>query len=102
MSLGKILIKGKEIDLMKELGIDKLPLNIQENVLERMTNVVLRRSVLEVLEKLSNEEAEEINKKLTSGEIKDVINILDEKVPDFGKILSKQISLLQEEVLNDK
>jgi hypothetical protein len=102
MSLGKIVIKGKEIDLMKELGIDKLPLDVQEKVLERMTNIILRKSILKVVDSFSDKEAEEINKRLASGEINDIVKVLDEKVPDFDKILSEQIVLSQEEVLSDE
>lgn len=102
MSLGKIVVKGKEINLMKELGIDKFPLDVQEKVLERMTNIILRRSILKVMDSFSDKEAEEINKRLASGGINDVVKVLDEKVPDFDKILSEQIILLQEEALSDK
>ncbi|HNY35886.1 MAG TPA: hypothetical protein PLD14_02160 [Candidatus Pacearchaeota archaeon] len=102
MALDKIIIKGKEIDIMKELGIDQAPLEIQEKIAERMTDIVLRKSILKALEGLSEEEVKNINTGLTSGNTEETIKILDEKVPNFDKILSEQIVLLQEELLSKK
>lgn len=98
----KIIIKGKEIDLMKELGLDQEPLDVQEELAERMTDIVLRRSILKALENLSEDEVKNINTGLTSGDTGDTIKILNEKVPNFDKILSEQIVLLQEELISKK
>lgn len=102
MSLDKITIKGKEVDLIKELGIDRAPLEIQEKIAERMTDIVLRKSILKALEGLSEEEVKNINTGLNSGNTEETIKMLDEKVPNFDKILSEQIVLLQEELLSKK
>lgn len=102
MALDKIIIKGKEIDIMKELGIDQAPLEIQEKIAERMTDIVFKRSILKALEGLSEEEAKNINTGLASGKIEETIKILDKKVSNFDKILSEQIVLLQEEMLSKK
>jgi hypothetical protein len=102
MALDKIIIKGKEIDIMKELGIDQSPLEVQEKIAERMTDIVLRRSILKALEGLSEEEVKNMNTGLTSGNTEETIKMLDEKVPNFDKILSEQIVLLQEELISKK
>lgn len=100
MSLDKITIKGKEVDLMKELGIDQAPVEIQDKICERMANIVLRRSVLKAVDSLSDEEAKNINSVLSSGNSEEAIKLLDNKVPNFDKILSEQIVILQEELLS--
>ncbi len=102
MASDKIIIKGKEIDIMKELGVDQAPLEIQEKIAERMTDIVLRRSVMKALEGFPEEEIKNINAGLTSGNTEETIKILDEKIPNFDKILSEQIVLLQEELLSKK
>jgi hypothetical protein len=100
MVSNKIVIRGKEIDLIKELGIDQAPAAVQEKILGRMANLVLRRSALKAMGSLSEEEVKLINEDLKSENIEDVIKMLDRKIPNFDKILSEQISLLQEEVLS--
>ena len=102
MALDKITIKGKEVDIMKELGIDQASLDVQEKIAERMANIVLKKSILKALEGLSDEDAKKINTGLTSGDIEETIKALDEKVPNFDKILSEQIVLLQEDLLSKK
>lgn len=102
MASDKIIIKGKEIDIMKELGVDQAPLEIQEKIAERMTDIVLRRSIMRALEGFPEEEIKNINTGLTSGNTEETIKILDEKIPNFDKILSEQIVLLQEELLSKK
>jgi hypothetical protein len=102
MALDKIVIKGKEIDLMKELNLDQEPLDVQEELAERMADIVLRRSILKALEGLTEEEAKNINSILTSNDTEEAIKVLNDKVPAFDKILSEQVVLLQEEMLNKK
>ena len=102
MALEKIIIKGKEIDIIKELGLSQDNIEAQKMIAERMADIVLRKSILKALERISDEEAQEINGELSSGDIKEAIEALDKKVPDFDKILSEQIVLLQEELLNKK
>ena len=102
MALEKIIIKGKEIDIIKELGLNQDNIEAQKMIAERMADIVLRKSILKALERISDEEAQEINGELSSGDIKEAIEALDKKVPDFDKILSEQIVLLQEELLNKK
>lgn len=102
MALDKIVIKGKEIDLMKELGLEQAPLEEQERIAERMAGIVLKRSILKALEGLSDEEAKNINSGLTAEKIEETVKFIDEKIPNFDKILSEQIIILQEELLSRK
>jgi hypothetical protein len=101
MALDKIVIKGKQIDIMKELGLDNEDVEVQKKLAEKMANIVLRRSILKALELLSDEDAKNINE-LSSGDIEKTIKMLDEKITNFDKILSEQIILLQEEMLSEK
>ncbi|MCK9446172.1 hypothetical protein M0Q50_04680 [bacterium] len=101
MALDKITIKGKEIDIMKELSLDHENIEVQKNLAEKMADIVLRRSILKALELLSEEEAKDINES-SFGDIEKTIKMLDKKITNFDKILSEQIVLLQDELLNKK
>lgn len=101
MALDKITIQGKQVDIMKELGLDHENVEVQKKLAEKMADIVLRRSILRALELLSEEEVKDINK-LSAGDAEKTIKMLDEKVTNFDKILSEQIILLQDELLSKK
>jgi len=99
MAQDKITIKGKEIDLIKELGLEGLPIEKQKEMLERMANVVNKRIILRAMEELSEDEVMEINSSLVSLDTQEALNLLDEKIPNFDKIVSEEIAKFQEEML---
>jgi hypothetical protein len=98
MANNKITIGGNNIDPIKELGLEKLPVDVQEKLAERMADIILRRVSLRALEKITDEEAREITGYFDSGNTDKAIEIMDNKVPDFDKIVSEEISLFQQEM----
>ncbi len=94
----KITIGGKNINLIKELGLENMPIEAQEKLSERMADIVLRRAALRALESITEEEAKEINGYFDSGDTDKAMEIMDKKVPNFDKIISEEISLFQEEM----
>lgn len=99
MAQNKITIKGKEIDLIKELGLESLPIEKQEEMLGRMADVLNRRIILSAMESLSDVEAKEINAELVSGNTEEALKIMDKKISNFDKIASEEIAKFQEEML---
>jgi len=99
MAQDKITIKGKEIDFIKELGIEDLPIEEQGKLVERMANVVNKRLILRILDHLSEEEVKLVNANLVSGDTEAAFKIMDEKVPNFDKIVSEELAKFQEEML---
>jgi len=99
MTQDKITIKGKEIDLIKELGLEGLPIEKQKEMLERMANVVNKRIILRAMDELSEDEVMEINSSLVSLDTQEALSLLDEKIPNFDKIVSEEIAKFQEEML---
>jgi hypothetical protein len=99
MAQDKITIKGKEIDFIKELGIEDLPIEEQGKLIERMANVVNKRLILRILDHLSEQEVKLVNANLVSGDTEAAFKIMDEKVPNFDKIVSEELAKFQEEML---
>lgn len=99
MAQDKITIKGREIDFIKELGIEDLPIEEQGRLVERMANVVNKRLILRILDHLSEEEVKLVNANLVSGDTETAFKIMDEKVPNFDKIVSEELAKFQEEML---
>jgi hypothetical protein len=99
MDQDKKIIKGKEIDIIKELGLESLPIEKQEEMLERMSKVVNERIILRTLDQLSEEDAKLINANLVSGDTEEAMRLMDEKIPNFDKVISEEIVKFQEEML---
>ncbi len=93
------IIKGKEIDFIKELGLEDMPLEEQGKLIERMANVVNERIILKAMEKLSDEDAKQVNADLVIGDTEEALKIMDEKIPNFDLIISEEIEKFQEEML---
>ena len=84
-----ITIQG--IDLIKELGLENLPIERQEKLIEEMSNVVYGRIVLRIVDELSEKEAEELNNLFDKGGMEKVDEYLRDKVPNFVSILEEEI-----------
>lgn len=99
MTQNKITIKGKEIDFIKELGLENMPVDEQEKLIDRMAKIVNERVILRALDSLTEEETKQINANLISGETEKAMKMVDEKVPNFDVIMSEEIAKFQEEML---
>jgi len=95
----KITIQGK--DLIKELGLENLSVDEQEKLVSDMSEVVYERVLLRVVEKLSDEEATELNNLFEKGNMEKIDQYLRDRVPDFASILRKEIEKYQEEMIKN-
>jgi len=90
--------KIREI-IMKELGLEKLPQEKQEELLVKMGEVILKKMFLETVEKLDEDGQKHFEKMLenksTPEEIEEFLKV---KIPDYEKILEKIVGDLKEEL----
>ncbi len=93
----KITIQGK--DLIKELGLEDLPLEKQEKLIKEMSNMVYDKVLLRVMENLSGQEAKEINDYLDNKEYEKADKYIADKVPNFAAILKQEIEKFGEEMI---
>ncbi len=85
-------------NIIKELGIDQLPPEKQQEVLAAMTEAVLKRLTVRVLEKLPPEARPEFEKVCKTQDPEKITQFLNEKVPDFEKVAAKEIADFKEEI----
>jgi len=92
-----IMIQCK--DLIEELHFDSLPLEKQEELIMRMSEVVYDRAILKVLEVLTAEESVKLTSLLGEEKQQEAGDFLVEKVPGFDEIIKKEIMDFQQEIL---
>lgn len=92
----KTTIQG--IDLIEKLGLKNLPVAQQEKLIEEMSEVVYKRIILKVIDKLIDEEVEELNNLFGKGDMEAVDNYLRDKVPNFVFILEGEIKKYGDEI----
>lgn len=90
-----------QVNLLKELGIDQLPKQRQEEVLIQMSEIIEQRIILRLLEELPHAE-----KQMLSGMIQEddqhneeIELFLKEKVPQLDKIALEEIGRYKGEML---
>jgi len=82
-------------DILKELQIDQLPLEKQEEVLTAMTELLLKRLTVRVLEKLDEKQQEEFGQVSASGDPDKISQFFAANVPDYEKIIQEEIDLFK-------
>ena len=92
-----ITIQGR--DLIKELGLENLPVERQEKLVEEISDVVYGRILLRIVDELSEEEAEELNNLFDKGGMEKVDEYLRDKVPDFVSVLEEEIKSFGDEMI---
>ncbi len=85
--------------IMKELGLEKLPQEKQEELLAKMGEVVLKKMFLETVDKLDEDGRKHFEKMLenksTPEEIEEFLKV---KIPDYEKMVEKIVTDLKEEL----
>lgn len=69
-----------------------------EKLLEETGEVIMENAFIKALEELSEEDAKKINQLFETGNEEDAINFLEEKVPNFPKIVEAEIAKYREEI----
>ncbi len=86
--------------LVKDLGIDSLPQDKQNELIIKMTEVLLKRIFLETMEKLGEQGREEYEK-MSEGEIEpeQVAAFFKEKIKNYDDLVDAIIQDFREEML---
>ena len=85
------------INLVKELGLDSLPQEKKELLINQMMEVVESRINLEVLSILTEDEKEELDTVLDSNA--DMVAFLRSKIPNFDLMVAETIANFKKEVV---
>lgn len=93
----KIVIQGK--DLINELGLENLSVETQAELIDRMSDVVYKRVLLQVMDKLSEKDVAELNEFFDGKGDKNPEEIIRDKVPDFASLLKEEIDKFGEEMI---
>lgn len=76
-------------DIIERLGLQDLPEATQLSLLMRMTETVIKKITVEVLERLSDEDREKIFDLQAKEDLEGVEKLLREKVPEYDEIAEK-------------
>jgi hypothetical protein len=91
--------KNANADLLNDLGLGNLSEDKREELIAKMTEVVLKRIFIETVEKLNEKDQEEyakmIENKVTPEEME---KFLLEKIPDYDAMVKKIVDDFKEEV----
>jgi len=85
-------------DILKELEIDKLPPEKREEILTAMTELLLKRLTVRVLENLHEQQQEEFSKISASGDPEKINQFFVANVPDYETIIQEEIALFKKEM----
>ncbi|MCE9643806.1 hypothetical protein K8Q93_00965 [Candidatus Parcubacteria bacterium] len=97
------MIAAIKKDLLKSLGIDKLTSAEQENILERISNLIFQGVLTRAMQELSIEERATLDKVLKAQEKdpdSDTLYLyLKEKIPHLDEVVEEEIEEFKEEFI---
>lgn len=85
-------------DILKELEIDKLPPEKQEEILTAMTELILKRITLRVLQNFSEKQKEEFDQICSGGDQEKINQFLLVNVPDYERVIQEEIGQFKNEI----
>lgn len=89
-------------EIMKELGLEKLPKKKQDDILSKMGEVILKKIFVETVDRLSGEDRDAFEDMLkNSKKAEDIELFLSEKIDDYDKMVEKIVTELKEEMINN-
>ena len=96
------LQKIAKIDLIKELGIDKLSEEKQEKILMQMGEIVQQRTLLRLAEEMTDEQKDEFNKSLKENkeDPEKMTKYLQTNFPELDKIITEEIGRYKQEIMD--
>lgn len=87
-----------KLEIMTDLGFDKLPEDKQDDILAKIGEIILKKIFIETIDKLDTESANEFRDMLKNGESAEKIeDFLNAKIENYDIIIEKIV----EEVKND-
>ncbi|OIO47586.1 MAG: hypothetical protein AUJ32_02785 [Parcubacteria group bacterium CG1_02_40_82] len=85
-------------NIIQGLGLQDLPEETQIKLLTQMTESVLKRVTVQVLERLSEQEREEFAKLQETGDVAKVDEFLKSKIPDYDGMVEQVVAEFKEEM----
>lgn len=85
-------------NIIQELGLDGLPEDKQIGLLTTMTESVLKRITIKILEKLTDAERQEFEEKQKTADPKQMDEFLRSKIPDYDQMLLETVNEFKEEM----
>jgi len=95
-------IQSKAMDkLVKDLGIDTLPEDKQNQLLIKMTEALLKRIFIESMDKIGQEGRDEYEKLLErKASSEEIENFFKEKINNHDELIQKVIEEFRDEILS--
>jgi len=87
-----------EQDILKELGIDQLPQDRQEEVLSVMTEAILKRMMLRLLEPLSEDQRKQLEDISAAGDSAKVSEFLAANIPNYEVLMKEEVEKFKQDM----
>ena len=89
-------------EILKDLGIKGLAPEMQNNILEKIGELIIKRMFLATVDKLDSKGADEFNKMAEEEKTpEEVETFLREKIADYDEMLEKIVIEVKEEIKKD-
>ena len=85
-------------DVFKELGLQDLPSDRQEEILVAMTEIILKRITLRVLERLGEKQRAEFDAVCASGDQEKINQFFLDSISDYEKMIGDEIARFKTEM----
>jgi len=85
-------------NILQELGLQDLPEATQIKLLTQMTESVLKRITIKVLEQLSETDRHELDKLQAVGDSEKINEFLKAKIPNYEQIVQEIVAEFKEEM----
>ena len=86
-------------DMIEDLGLEGLPDEKKEKIIERMGDLLHKRILLRFLEKLNNQDAKRVNELIRQNKLQMAYSCIEEKNLDFHKIVEEEIRNFKKEIV---
>ena len=87
-----------EQDILKELGIDSLPPERQEEVLAAMTEAILKRIILRLAGELSEEQRGQLEAVGSSGDSEKISQFLTANIPNYETLIQEEVASFKKDM----
>lgn len=87
-------------NIFEVMGLQNLPMEEQAKLLDRMTDLVMKRLMLRAIEEIKPEDAQEAERIFAAGTDEEKVNFLKEKM-DFARLMEEETLKLKEEMAEE-
>ena len=77
--------------LVKDLGLDGIPKDVQDEVIARVGENILRRLTVSIVEKISPEARQEFDSISEAGDSERMKTFLNAQIPDFDNFVKNEV-----------